>query len=505
MSIYDFSDSSLKLMDVVRQDECITPLEAIKEVDVGRIVLDAGGVEQGNDLFLAVNPAGNNRDAMMRHVQTAVDRGACVILKDAKLPELSDNKDSVVVDVYDARRLKAMIAARLLRGQPKKIVTVTGTNGKTSVVEFARQIFEKLGFKAASIGTLGIQGQGLDYETLPEIAHTSPDPFVLHQALSTLRQQGVTHVCLEASSHGLDQNRLDAVPLTAAGFTNLSPDHLDYHTSMEQYFEAKKRLFSQLLPPGETAVLNADTHHYDELYRYCKSQRHHVISYGKTAEEGLRILNFGIQGPKQNVLLNVNNREYEIEFNFIGKFQVLNVLCAVGMVMGTGVPAMDIMPVLSELKTAPGRLECVGETRSGGGVYVDYAHTPDALMRTLLSMRPYVNGRLFLLFGCGGDRDILKREKMAKIAEAYSDYQIITDDNPRTEDPAEIRKMLTEHCVNFTEIGDRREAIASAVKMLRKNDALVIAGKGHENFQIIGSKKVPLSDKVIAQEEISRA
>lgn len=499
MSVIDLSHKGLKLEDLVRHDEVTTPHQIEQGQTISRLALRAQDVEEG-DVFLAL-PSLKAGASGLEYLTQAVEKKAAVVLKEATMPSPSDQGSTRFIDVYDARQLKARLAHRIFKGQPRKVVAVTGTNGKTSVVEFARQLFSHLGCKAASIGTLGTLSD-IKLQDMPELDHTTPDPFELHLALSKMKEQGVTHVALEASSHGLDQRRLDAVDFTAAGFTNLTQDHLDYHPTMDHYFEAKKRLFTKLLPEGETAVLNADTNFYDDLMHQCRARGQRVIGYGKRADEGLKLVDLAIRGPHQVIKLETNHREYEFDVNFIGKFQVLNALCAAGLVMGTGVSAMDVLPLLPKLNTIPGRLELMGVTKAGGAVYVDYAHTPDALSEALLSVRPYVSGMLTLLFGCGGDRDATKRVLMGNIAAEYSDAQIITNDNPRTEDPDQIRATLAATCTNPLNIADRGEAIAKGIKRLGKNDAILIAGKGHEDYQIIGSKKVPFSDRALAQELI---
>jgi UDP-N-acetylmuramoyl-L-alanyl-D-glutamate--2,6-diaminopimelate ligase len=503
MSIIDLKDKEFTFQDLVKQDELLSPEQWPGDQEIQRIVLNSTEVDKG-DLFLAIPPL-EHPELGLTYLQQAIAQQAGIIIKEHGTPVPTDRQKTLVIEVDNIRRLRTLIATRLFKGQPKKVVGVTGTNGKTSVTEFVRQLWEHLGYPCASLGTLGILSRQA-LQNMPAIHHTSPGSFELHQALAQLRQQGITHLAMECSSHGIHQHRLDGVDFSAAAFTNLSHDHLDYHGSMEAYFEAKNQLFGRLLPEGEAAVLNADTNYYDQLAALCKKRGMRLISYGKrvpdNAVEGIRLENLAIKGPKQLVTLSVNNRRYELELNFIGKFQVLNALAAVGLVIGSGINAHDAIPLLEKLRPVPGRLELMGTTKSGGAVYVDYAHTPDALSEMLLSVRPYVNGTLSLVFGAGGDRDTTKRPMMAKIAAQYSDAQIVTDDNPRTEDAAAIRQSLLRHCSNAIEIADRKTAITTAIERLTHNDACVIAGKGHETAQIVGTTKHQFSDRAIAREVI---
>ena len=505
MSILDLTDKGFKFQDLIKQDELLAPGQWPGNVDIKCIALSSKEVREG-DLFLAVPPL-DPSDSGLDYLNQAIQQQAGIIVKEQGTPLPTDRQNTLIVEVENIRHLRALMATRLFKGQPKKVVGVTGTNGKTSVTEFVRQLWEHLGYPCASLGTLGILSQQ-QLQNMPVIQQTSPGPFELHQALSQLRQQGVTHVAMECSSHGIHQHRLDGVTFSAAAFTNLSHDHLDYHGSMEKYFEAKNQLFGRLLPEGETAVLNADTNYYDELVTLCKSRGMRIIGYGKRVPESLaesiRLENLVIKGPKQAVTLSVNNRRYELELNFVGKFQVLNALAALGLVIGSGVNAHDAVPLLEKLHCVPGRLELMGTTQSGGAVYVDYAHTPDALLEMLLSVRPYVNGTLSLVFGAGGDRDATKRPMMAKVAAQYSDAQIITDDNPRTEDAEKIRHVLLQRCANAIEIADRKTAITTAIERLTHNDACVIAGKGHETAQVVGTTKHQFSDRELAREIIRK-
>lgn len=499
MTVIDLQGKGLKFRDLVKQDEVLMPANWPGDEEIDRISFHSSDVSEG-DVFLAIPPLDKSLTGL-DYITQAVNQKAKIVLKESQAPTPMDVKGTQFIDIPDARHLKALIAKRIYKGQPKVIVGVTGTNGKTSVADFVRQLWEKMGYKAATLGTLGITSS-VDLKGLPDIAHTSPDPLVLHQALSLMKEQGITHLAIEASSHGIDQNRLDGVDFTSCAFTNLSHDHLDYHGSMDLYFEAKRRLFGSLMDEGEVAVLNADTNYFDTLSQVCHARGIHVTPYGKRAEGGIQLDNLLIEGHHQRANLSILHEKHMAEFNFIGKFQVLNALCAMGLIMGTGISHLKVLPFLKDIRPVAGRLELMGITKTGGAVYVDYAHTPEALSEMLLSVRPYVSGMLTLVFGCGGDRDVQKRPLMGVVAAEYSDAQIVTDDNPRSEEPSKIRSEIMALCSNPLEIGGRAKAITKAIKRLTKNDACVIAGKGHETTQIVGDQVVPLDDRALARQVI---
>ncbi len=499
MTVIDLQGKGLMFRDLVKQDEVSMPANWPGDEEIDRIVFNSNDVAEG-DIFLAIPPLDKTLTGI-DYITQAVNQNAKIVIKEGKAPTPTDIKGTQFIDITNARHLKALIAKRIYKGQPKVVVGVTGTNGKTSVAEFMRQLWDQMGYKAATLGTLGIKSS-VNLKGLPDVTQTSPDPFVLHQALSMMKEQGITHLAIEASSHGIDQNRLDGVDFTSCAFTNLSHDHLDYHGSMDLYFEAKRRLFGSLMQEGDSAVLNADTNYFDILNQVCQARGIHVIPYGKRAEGGIQINDLIIEGPHQRAILSILHEKHTAEFTFIGKFQVLNALCAMGLIMGTGVSHLKVLPLLKNLKPVSGRLELMGITKSGGAVYVDYAHTPEALSEVLLSVRPYVSGMLTLVFGCGGDRDVQKRPLMGKIAAEYSDAQIITDDNPRSEEPAKIRSDIMATCSNPIEIGDRTAAITKAIKRLRRNDACLITGKGHETTQIVGNIATHLDDRELARQVI---
>lgn len=496
MKYIDLSDRKLTLDYLLRQDEIISPSRWPGDEVIKRLTLHSSDVQPG-DMYLAIPPL-VDEDKGQRYLQEAIDRKASIIVKQHNVPLPTTPLNTLIVDVENARKVRAILAKRIFPGQPSVVTAVTGTNGKTSVVNFCAQLWNLLGYKSASLGTLGYYGsdlpKGFDVESL-----TTPDPFYLHMLLSDAKKAGITHLALEASSHGLDQYRLDGISFSSAGFTNLSHDHLDYHGNMNAYLDAKSRLFGELIEKGETAVLNADIHHYEVLRRMALERELQVISYGRQSED-LHLESLTLEGTQQIAHISYHKHTYKLRLNFIGKFQVLNALCAAGMVIGSGIDAEKVLPALEGLKPVSGRLELIGYTKEGGAIYVDYAHTPDALHESLLSLRPYVHGVLTLVFGCGGNRDQQKRPLMGKLANQFSDAQILTDDNPRDEDAQEIRKQIKVQCPNAFEIADRYEAITKGISMTGKQDAVLIAGKGHEQYQIIKGQKQPFDDREVVRE-----
>jgi UDP-N-acetylmuramoyl-L-alanyl-D-glutamate--2,6-diaminopimelate ligase len=368
-------------------------------------------------------------------------------------------------------------------------VAVTGTSGKTSVAAFTRQIWEQAGLAAASIGTTGVVAPGRnDYGSL-----TTPDPVALHRLLAELAKAGVTHAAMEASSHGLDQRRLDGVRLEAGGFTNLGRDHMDYHPTVEDYHRAKMRLFDTLLPKGAPAVVFADDLWSEPTIAAAKAAGLSVLTVGRHGDF-LNLKRVEHERHRQRAEIVHEGVLTEIDLPLAGDFQISNALVAAGLAIATGTPAATALAALEKLKGAPGRLDLVGTTSEGAPVYVDYAHKPDALENVLTSVRPFTTGRVVVVFGCGGDRDRGKRPIMGEIATRLADVTIVTDDNPRSEKPAEIRAAIMAAAPGAIEIGDRRKAIHEAVSMLHAGDTLIVAGKGHEEGQTVGSETLPFSD-----------
>jgi UDP-N-acetylmuramoyl-L-alanyl-D-glutamate--2,6-diaminopimelate ligase len=369
------------------------------------------------------------------------------------------------------------------------MVAVTGTSGKTSVAAFTRQIWEQAGFAAASIGTTGVVAPGRnEYGSL-----TTPDPIALHKLLMELATMGVTHAAMEASSHGLDQRRLDGVRLKAGAFTNLGRDHMDYHPTVEDYHRAKLRLFDALLPKGAPAVIFADDPWSTPTVAAAKAAGLTVLTVGRHGDF-LTLKRVEHERHRQRAEVEHDGQLHEIDLPLAGDFQIYNALVAAGLAIATGTPAARAIAALEKLKGAPGRLDLVGTTAEGAPVYVDYAHKPDALENVLTSVRPFTTGRVVVVFGCGGDRDRGKRPIMGEIATRLADVVIVTDDNPRSEVPAEIRAAILAAAPGAIEIGDRRRAIHDAVSMLHAGDTLIVAGKGHEEGQTVGAETLPFSD-----------
>jgi len=423
-------------------------------------------------------------------IEDAVKRGAVAVLG---APECADTAKALGVQFIPAanpRQELARMAAEFYDAQPAIIAAVTGTNGKTSVAAFLRQIWAFQGRNAASLGTVGIDSPAGHVS----LGHTTPDPVRLHAELARLKHDGVEYLAMEASSHGLDQYRLDGIKLAGAGFTNITRDHLDYHRSFENYLAAKLRLFSELLPDGGAAVINLDAGHAEDFVEISRQRRLRVLTVGRSGTT-LRLLAQSPQPAGQSILIDYQDHEYRIALPLAGEFQASNALVAAGLALAVGDPADMVFAALASLKGAPGRLELVARTREGAAIFVDYAHTPDAIETVLKAIRPHVGGRLHILFGCGGDRDRGKRPLMAAAAAQYADVVIVTDDNPRSENPAAIRKQALAGAPGAREIAGRSEAIREAAGTLKSGDVLIIAGKGHEDYQIIGDQVLPFSDR----------
>ncbi len=442
--------------------------------------------------FLFVAIAGSRADGA-RFIADAVAKGAVAVLVGAQT-EVGD----VAVPVLRAaepRRALALMAARFYIAQPETVVAVTGTSGKTSVADFTRQIFAALGHRAASLGTIGlVKPDGSLYGSL-----TTPDPVSLHKILAELAEEGVTHLAFEASSHGLDQHRLDGVRITAAAFTNLGRDHLDYHPTMEAYLAAKLRLFTELLPEDRVAVLNADSVEGAQVAGAAQASGRRVLTVGRKGD-GLKLERLVREGFGQRLSVAHEGRVFDVRLPLLGEYQASNALLAAGLAIATGESAGRVLPALQALHGVKGRLEIVGE-KDGALAVVDYAHKPEALAAVLDSLRPFATGRLICVFGCGGDRDKGKRPIMGGIAAEKADVVIVTDDNPRTEKPEAIRAEVLAGAAGAREIPDRAEAIRAGVAMLGQGDVLVVAGKGHETGQIVGDKVLPFSD----HEEVRKA
>ncbi|MDR1694801.1 MAG: UDP-N-acetylmuramoyl-L-alanyl-D-glutamate--2,6-diaminopimelate ligase [Lactobacillaceae bacterium] len=450
-------------------------LEGLPDIEVSDICLDSRKAAPGA-LFFAVTGAVRKGSEF---IPDAVKNGAVVVIGDEDLHDVG----VPYFKVNDIRKTISQAAGRFFHNKPKYIVAVTGTNGKTSIASFCAQMFKKLGLKSATIGTLGVVSDDYSFD----FGVTTPDAIEFHKTLQKLAENGVEAVAYEASSHGLDQHRAEDVDLKAAGFTNLTQDHLDYHKNMEDYLLAKKKLFTEVLPQNGIAIINADSDAYE---KFADSGRK-TWSYGKNGKE-LKL----ISAEGRNIAIEVFGKPFKYETMLVGDFQIMNSLCAMGMIIACGFDKEKVTEIMPSLTPPPGRLDFAGKMSNGAEIYVDYAHTPDALEKAIKALRPYAKNNLAVLFGCGGDRDKTKRPKMGKAAEDFADIVYVTDDNPRTEDAQTIRREVLAGCPNKgIDAGDRKTAVKTAMSKLKSGDILLLAGKGHEDYQIIGTTKYHLDDK----------
>ncbi|MCW5683924.1 MAG: UDP-N-acetylmuramoyl-L-alanyl-D-glutamate--2,6-diaminopimelate ligase [Pseudolabrys sp.] len=455
---------------------------AAGDIEITGVSADSRKVRPG---FLFVAIPGTKTDGA-RFIEQAIKAGAVAVLAEGAAPPAPSG--IAAVSSMNARRDLALAAARLNARQPATIAAVTGTSGKTSVAAFTRQIWAAQGYAAASIGTVGVVSpKGEVYGSL-----TTPDPVDLHRAIDALAGEGVTHLALEASSHGLDQHRLDGVRIKAGGFTNLSRDHLDYHATLEAYLAAKLRLFTDLVAADGAAVIAADHEQSAAVAQAARQRGLRVFTVGR-AGEAIRLRDVAIDGFTQRLSLDADGRTIKVKLPLVGAFQIENALVAAGLAIVTGSDSDQVFAALSHLEGAKGRLEFAGRYRDAP-VFIDYAHKPDALAKALDALRPYARGRLVVVFGAGGDRDAGKRPIMGAIATEKADRIIVTDDNPRSENAAAIRAAIMAAAPGAREIGDRGEAIHRAIADLQAGDVLLIAGKGHETGQIIGDRTIHFSD-----------
>jgi UDP-N-acetylmuramoyl-L-alanyl-D-glutamate--2,6-diaminopimelate ligase len=473
----------MKLRDLFSDEAAIGPQAAT--IVVSGLAVDSRLVKPG-DLFFAI--AGSKTDGA-RFISAAVAAGAVAVAGENP-PQ--DALSVPFVTTSNPRRALALAAAKFYPLQPATVVAITGTSGKTSVAAFARQIWQQLGHASASIGTIGlISPTRTVYGSL-----TTPDPIALHRELDEIAREGVTHLAFEASSHGLDQYRLDGVRISAGAFTNLSRDHMDYHPDVAHYFAAKLRLFRDLVAPSGAAVIYADHDCAAQVIEAARSRGLRIVSVGGSGDgvgEGIRLVEAAIAGFAQKLVLEHHGKKVSVRLPLVGHFQIENALVAAGLAIATGSAPDAVFATLEMLAGARGRLERVGE-RNGAPIFVDYAHKPDALAKALQALRPYARRNLVVVFGAGGDRDAGKRPLMGAIASENADRVIVTDDNPRSERPEHIRAAILSAAKGATEIGDRARAIRTAIESLQPGDALLIAGKGHETGQIIGDRVLPFSD-----------
>jgi UDP-N-acetylmuramoyl-L-alanyl-D-glutamate--2,6-diaminopimelate ligase len=473
----------MRLRDLFSDDATIDP-QAENTVIAG-LAVDSRAVKPG-DLFFALS--GHKTDGT-RFIDSAVASGAVAVAGDHPPP--GERRVPFVV-TPNPRRALALAAARFYPRQPATIAAVTGTSGKTSVAAFTRQIWQRLGHASASIGTIGlVSPKRTVYGSL-----TTPDPIALHRQLDEIARDGVTHLAFEASSHGLDQYRLDGVRIAAGGFTNLTRDHMDYHPDVAHYLVAKLRLFRDLVMPDGAAVISDDHDCSQAVIDAARAKNLRLVTVGGKGDgagEGIRIAAADIDGFAQRLQLEHRGRRYAIRLPLVGEFQIENALVAAGLAIGTGSEPDQVFAALEHLEGAKGRLERVGE-HNGAPIFVDYAHKPDALAKALQALRPYARRKLVVVFGAGGDRDAGKRPLMGAIALENADSVIITDDNPRSENPALIRSAILGAAKGARDIADRTEAIRTAIAGLQNGDALLIAGKGHETGQIVGDRVLPFSD-----------
>tara|TARA_R110002073_G_scaffold331244_1_gene515882 strand:+ start:210 stop:1682 length:1473 start_codon:yes stop_codon:yes gene_type:complete len=451
-------------------------------VEIAGLTLDSRAVEPGF-LFAALPGVKLHGSAFAAQ---AVARGAVAIVSDQAIAGL----DIPVIIVDDAAAALASMAARFYPRQPGHIVAITGTNGKSSTVEFLRQIWTAAGIDGASLGTLGV-ARGASLETT---GYTTPDAVALHHALDALAADGVTHLAMEASSHGLKQRRMDGARLAIGAFTNLTQDHLDYHPDFDDYFASKALLFTERLPDGADAVINVDSQWGDRMAELARARGLKLTTIGWRGSD-LQIREITPRPASQDVVFAWRGVEHQVEVPLVGEFQILNALGAAAIALTEGVALNIVLRTLGQLGGVPGRLEKVGETEAAAPVLVDYAHTPDGLDKLLRSARPHTRGRIILVFGCGGDRDPTKRVKMGAIAASQADHVIVTDDNPRSEDASLIRAAILDGCPDAEEIADRAAAIARGVALLQPGDCLLLAGKGHETGQTVAGVVHPFDDR----------
>lgn len=467
----------------------------INDFEISRLCLDSRKCEE-NSIFFAIKGTQLNGED---YIDSAIEKGAKAIIIDesSNFPISEKKYDNITfIKTPDIQQTLADICEEFYQNIPTNIVAVTGTNGKTSTACFFAMILKNLGYKSASLGTIGALIDGDFTQNIDESGLTTPDIITLYETLTELQKRNIEYICLEASSHGLEQNRLGNIKFSATAFLNLSQDHLDYHDTMENYLAAKALLFSNHSKQNIEAILNCDIAEYSQLQNICTENNLDIKTYGNNSTD-LRIDN--ITPTNQGLEITINNNI--IKTALIGEFQAYNLTCAIGLVNSLNIAAIEeIFNACNGIKSVRGRMEIYEIPQQNAKAVIDYAHTPDALEKAITSLKPHTSRRIITIFGCGGDRDKTKRPIMGKVAHDYSDIAIVTDDNPRNEDAAIIRKETIAECPDAIEIGDRKQAILKGLNMLQSGDSLLIAGKGHEDYQIIGNKKIHFDDLEVIKE-----
>ncbi len=481
----------MSLSKVFKLNELIAPelCGEFGDVEIKGLSSDSRKTKSG-DLFFALK--GVTTDGA-KFAQMAAANGAAAIVCESEIGDVG----IPAIKTDDARELLFRAANAFYSKQPETIIAITGTNGKSSTVDFLRQIWDFCGHSAASLGTLG----AITKDGTVNLGFTTPDPIALHANLENLAEKGITHVAMESSSHALMQKRMHGAKLKAGAFSNLTQDHLDYHETMENYRDAKMILFNTLLPKGAPAVVNADAEFAPDFEK-CAIESGLDLKLVGWRGTYLKIQELWPKPASQRIDYRFDNKTYTVEIPLIGEFQALNATMAAGLALSLGEKPETVFAAMNTLSPVKGRMEHLGHTASGAHIFVDYAHTPDGLDVLLRAIRPHAPGKIILVFGCGGDRDKTKRPKMGAIGAKYADIVIVTDDNPRSENPPTIRAEILEAVPNGQEIGDRKTAIETAIAMAQNGDAVIIAGKGHETGQIVGDKILPFSDQETAWDYI---
>lgn len=464
----------------------MSDFDLIQALKATGLTCDSRAVEPGMIFAALPGTIADGRD----YIPQAIEKGAVAVISLTG----TDTNGATLIEDDNPRLRYAKMAQAFYPKQPKTLVAMTGTNGKSSTVEFLRQIWAYAGYNSACFGTLGVMSS----KGYAPMSHTTPDAVALHKTLNDLAQHGVTHAAMEASSHGLAQYRMDAVSVVASGFSNLTQDHFDYHDGMDDYFEAKARLFSELTPNDAPVVINVDGEWGQKLAKRCGSRGQSVVRIGWAGED-IRIDELMPHSASQDMTLVISGKHYKVNLPLAGEFQSLNAVQAFALALQTGVSLEQGLAGLEALTGVAGRLERAGQTKEGAPVFIDFAHTEDGLEKLLRSVRPHTMGKIVIVFGCGGDRDPDKRPKMGAVAARLADDIIVTDDNPRTENAETIRAAVMVGCPDADNIGDRETAIRAGIERLGPQDCLVIAGKGHESGQIVGTEIIPFSDVDVAR------